>query len=158
MFMKTTRKRNPDLSLLSKRDKYLRRKFAGYTEAEFNAQLELQGGGCGICGAVGVTRSLHVDHDHKVAAAKIYSGKRTIIETGGMAWVAESDYNDYSFLPEYGRTKSEAIRKMRGKLKRFSVRGIVCFACNRGLQKYSDNPERLKSAANYLERYYDSIK
>lgn len=32
------------------------------------------------------------------------------------------------------------------------VRGLLCWACNLGLGKFSDSPERLRAAADYLEK------
>lgn len=46
------------------RDYYLQRTW-GITEDEYGAVLTFQGGGCVGCGRPGVTRSLHVEHDHK---------------------------------------------------------------------------------------------
>lgn len=50
---------------LTPRDLRLRRLY-NVTEAEWDAVLASQGGGCAIptCGRKGVTRSLHTDHDH----------------------------------------------------------------------------------------------
>ncbi len=31
------------------------------------------------------------------------------------------------------------------------IRGLACWTCNRGLQQYSDEPARLRAAADYLE-------
>lgn len=36
----------------------------GVTDAEYQALLTLQGGGCAICHRPPKTRRLHVDHDH----------------------------------------------------------------------------------------------
>jgi hypothetical protein len=46
------------------RDAYLRRTF-GITQADYDALLERQGGGCAICGKPPGKISLHVDHDHE---------------------------------------------------------------------------------------------
>ena len=49
---------------VSARESYLLRTW-GISESEYNAILAEQDGGCGMCGRKGVTRSLHVEHDHK---------------------------------------------------------------------------------------------
>lgn len=42
------------------------------------------------------------------------------------------------------------------KLKgREAVRGLLCWSCNRLLQRGSDDPYRLRDAASYLEDYLD---
>jgi hypothetical protein len=46
------------------RDAHLRRTF-GITQADYEALLTRQGGGCGICGRKPGKISLHVDHDHE---------------------------------------------------------------------------------------------
>ena len=45
-------------------DAHLRRTF-GITQADYQALLARQGGGCGICGRKPGKISLHVDHDHE---------------------------------------------------------------------------------------------
>lgn len=47
-----------------KRRRAPRRHELGITLEEYEHLLELQGGGCGICGAEPKTRRLDVDHDH----------------------------------------------------------------------------------------------
>jgi len=46
------------------RDWHLQRAF-GMTQADYDAILRAQGGGCAICGKPPGTRSLHIDHDHE---------------------------------------------------------------------------------------------
>ena len=41
------------------------RAFVATQRDNYEALLELQGGGCAICGAPPKTRRLHIDHDHK---------------------------------------------------------------------------------------------
>jgi hypothetical protein len=46
------------------REGHLKRTF-GITQADYDALLEAQGGGCAICGKAPGKISLHVDHDHE---------------------------------------------------------------------------------------------
>ena len=49
---------------VEQRDAYLRRTF-GFSHAEYENLLALQGGGCRICGKRPGKIALHVDHDHE---------------------------------------------------------------------------------------------
>ncbi len=53
----------------SQRNAYLLRTYR-ITEAEFEAIVEYQGGGCAGCGRKRRGRSLHVDHDHKTGLVR----------------------------------------------------------------------------------------
>lgn len=53
----------------AQRNTYLLRHY-GLTIQQWNSILELQGGGCAGCGALGKTRSLHTDHDHKTGVVR----------------------------------------------------------------------------------------
>jgi hypothetical protein len=53
-----------------------------------------------------------------------------------------------------GLTKSEAVQKVRQRLKRLSVRGVLCMKCNRGLELYRDDPALLLNAAEYLKQFH----
>ena len=56
---------------MSSRNAYLMRKY-GITEHQYECMLEMQGGGCGICGYVPGEgkRRLAVDHDHKTGEVR----------------------------------------------------------------------------------------
>lgn len=54
---------------LEDRNAYLRRKFK-ITQADYEAILAMQGGGCAICGKAPGKISLHVDHDHETGEVR----------------------------------------------------------------------------------------
>ena len=114
--------------------------------AWYNAQLEEQEGGCGVCGRPEGTRRLHVDHD--------LSWKKVRIETMKTrgAWVAKALYLGNLYL-EGSEKKSTAVRKIKRLLLKDSVRGLLCYSCNAGLQKFADSPKRFRAAADYLEAH-----
>lgn len=114
--------------------------------AWYNAQLEEQEGGCGICERPEGTRRLHVDHDHSWKKIKIETMK-----TGG-SWVAKALYLGNLYL-ESSEKKPTAVRKIKRLLLKNSVRGLLCYSCNAGLQKFSDSPTRFRAAAKYLEAH-----
>ena len=139
-------KKNSTKSLLTPRDKYLRAKFE-ITEAEYNAQLARQGGGCKICGKPPTGKALHVDHDHgwkkvKIETLKIFA-----------EWHAWATYNAITYCG-YGAKKSLAVLPVKRQLLRASVRGLLCYQHNAGLQKFADTPEWLRSAALYLDEFH----
>ena len=86
---------------LEKWDAIIRRQY-GITLKEYYKLIELQGGGCYICGRTQEPdgRKLSIDHDHS-------NGK---------------------------------------------VRGVLCYACNKALGLFYDKSERLRKAAEYLEK------
>jgi hypothetical protein len=115
----------------------------GITLLQYEEMFRDQGGGCKICGRPPATRRLHVDHDHKIRYLKVDSHK-----IGPGAWVASC-----GTIFATGRSKSEVVRKVRNDLKPLSIRGLVCFRCNAGLEKFSDNPKNLAAASEYIARY-----
>ena len=137
----------------SNRDGYLQRKF-GITEEEVDAALAQQGGVCKACSQPPGARSLHIDHYHEIANWKITSQK-----LGVKRWEARPETLIGSRLDFrcYATTKPEARKLAKAKLKRLSVRGILCWHCNAGLKKYQDDPVRIHKIAEYLDEYYEFV-
>jgi len=128
------------------RDKRLRSSH-GISLGEYEHILRLQGGGCWICGRKKKSVSLHVDHDHRARKSKRHTWKR-----GPHRWRSATEYNGRRYVGK-GKTKGKAVKSLLKKLKRASVRGILCFPCNRGIRVFWDCPKSLSRAAKYLARF-----
>ena len=103
-------------------------------------------GGCWICGAVPTNRRLHVDHDHSWKKVKI----DTIKNEG--KWGASAKYKGDVFVCVQDK-KSLAVRGLKRMLLRASIRGLLCYAHNTGLQRFQDDTGWLLSAARYLQKF-----
>ena len=121
------------------------RKTYGLSLDEYN-MMEADGG-CWICGSKPVGRRLHVDHDHGWKKIKIVS--KNYLD----CWQAIAVYNGREFYST-ARTKSEVVRDVKQQLKRNSVRGLLCYPHNAGLQKFQDNRDLMRNAANYLDKFF----
>ena len=110
--------------------------------------LESHDGKCWITGRPPGTRRLHVDHDHGWKRVKVDATK--LPETGN--WIATATYLGKTYT-EYGTKKSLAVKSVKRKLLRASVRGLLTYAVNSGLQKFGDDPRLLRAAAEYIERH-----
>lgn len=145
--------KRPRKVVKSSRDTYLQKRY-GITEKEFLAQLNLQSGSCKICKITPLTgaKNLHVDHDHKIERWKIISKK-----VGGL-WISfpQNGKGKLDFQ-ESSRLKQESRSAVKKRLLRLSVRFLLCWKCNTGLQKWRDNPEHLAAAAEYLNEYQRSL-
>lgn len=126
-----------------------RKKKYGVGLAYYDSQLEKQGGGCGVCGAKPGTRRLHIDHDHSWTKVKVVAEKQP--PSCGGQWFAVAEYQGQAIASENHRTKSAAVKAVKSILKKASVRGLLCYSHNAGLQKFQDNPKHLRAAAKYLE-------
>ena len=141
------------------RDKYLRKNFL-ITEKEYRDALSKNGGVCQVTGnPPGPSVSLAVDHDHKIERWKIVSEK---ISGLWYSWpkgfrpetppVYNQSSNRLIFI-EHDRLKAISRAKVKARLKRLSVRGILSWLANSGLRKWQDNPEYLENAAKYIRNY-----
>jgi hypothetical protein len=128
------------------RDKRLQ-KLYGVTLANYNEELKKQGGVCKICLRPPVTVSLSVDHDHAWKKVKIIPSPAA---PSGIYVVARYNRKNYH---AQGSTSRAAKKHMRQVLLRASVRGLLCASCNRGLQRFRDNPDNLLRAAEYLRKH-----
>lgn len=156
---KTTRKSRSSSAKAPRkvsRDGYLLKKYA-ISELEFLAQLRSQGNVCKICGCPPPQgRNFHVDHDHSVERTKIICTKQNGLWVAGPA--KSGGIFDFTFTE---RTKQEARAKVKRRLLRLSIRGIICYRDNVALQKFSDDALRMQAAAEYIqayERYRDGVK
>jgi hypothetical protein len=70
----------------------------------------------------------------------------------GNVWDVAGTYNGVVYCASSPK-RSLAVRELKRKLLRASVRGLLAYNMNAGLQKFSDNPVLLRAAANYLEEF-----
>ena len=114
------------MTKITPRDARLRNLY-NVTEAEWNAVLDAQGGGCAICGRPGVTRALHTDHDHATGEFRgILCARHNIALREGQTPEAlrrMADYLDdpparvFFGEPRYGKP-GRTSKKRRRKAKR----------------------------------------
>lgn len=126
----------------------------GITQDEYDFMLAEQNGGCKICGSTPKKRRLHVDHCHRIVKTKITATKVSTGKKSDYYWYAIAEVSPlWDLKSQNYRKKSEAVREMRVNLKRISVRGILCFPCNKVIRLFYDNPDRMESAAKYIREY-----
>jgi len=116
------------------------------TLQEYDEMAKRNNGCCWVSGKPAGTRRLHVDHDHSWKKVKIETTK---LKEG---WEAVATYNESEFVG-FNTKKSLAVRKVKRDLLRASVRGLLSYQINSGLQKFGDDPRLLRAAADYLENF-----
>lgn len=119
----------------------------GITLEDYNLMLRDQGYGCWVCGwqpQLG-QKALAVDHDHKVSKVRVLTKKT---DSG---WKASATYKEHEYTAE-STLKRNAVADVKQQLKKASCRGLLCWRHNRAIEMFQDSPERLRRAAEYLER------
>lgn len=120
----------------------------GVTLSERKLLSSQQGHVCKICESGGGIQGLHLDHDHKWKYIKIHTEKDLLSN----CWNSYTTYRGTSWV-SMGNTKSEAIQTLRKLLQKLSIRGLVCWPCNRLLRMAFDQSERLSKAAQYIRDF-----
>lgn len=71
----------------------------------------------------------------------------------GKCWICGTEPKNIALAVDHKHLPNESRVRKKKEIWRIreNVRGLLCFRCNKGLQFYSDRPERLRNAALYLE-------
>lgn len=129
-----------------------------WTNEMYDALLAEQGGVCAACGQPPKDggMKLVVDHYHfKIQAFRNVS----YFPDPERKWEAEAFFPNGIWIREMGKTKEEAVDKVREKALPVSVRGLLCpgrhgkaghGSCNRLIGRI-DNVEWLRKVIHYLE-------
>ncbi len=138
------------------KDKRIQHKF-GITLADRDSRIAEQNNKCKICGGpVDAYGPPNIDHFHFYVKAFRHTDR-------GMAainfkWYAQG-YDELRrvICVKHARTKDAAVAAVKQELMPWSIRGVLCFKCNRGLgsiEKFFDaarHPEHLLPVIDYLQ-------
>lgn len=131
----------------------------GIRLADYDRMLEEQGGTCAICHKPPVNFRLNVDHCHKYDMVEVVMQK---VKKGH--WVATAQDPKGEMATATGKTSPLARKALKRILRARSIRGLLCFTCNKGLAYYrqwveeffTEVPELFENAANYIRRFNQS--
>ena len=136
------------------KDRRLRKKF-GISLEEHNLRRANQRDRCAICaGPLDAYGPAHTDHFH----FKVKAFRATQPCPKDLKWYAQA-YDERGrvvFLQRAG-TKEQAVKAVRTVAMPWSIRGLLCFKCNKGLgsiERFFDaasHPENLLPVIEYLK-------
>lgn len=119
----------------------------GLTLKEYEDMLAEQGGRCAICRRPPKKVRLAVDHNHAIERTQITVSRKK------EKWVALAAVSGVGY-GVISTTRPDAVIGLRKILKRRSVRGILCFVCNRKvlgpLERFKVRPA---AVIDYLKKF-----
>jgi Recombination endonuclease VII len=125
------------------------------SDDEYNRRFAEQKGVCKICGRPPKKNKLSADHDHFFDRVKITVYKDCdFYIVGAQPYVMPLGYDD----------KKEGRREVRKKLRKMSIRGLLCMRCNKGIAMFEDSKaplkpaERFDAAAKYFREFEDGFR
>lgn len=134
--------------IATQRNRYYIRNY-NISLSEFEALNALNDSRCWICNKRFQNRQLSVDHWHGFKYIKILT--RKVADNTWRAWTEE--FNESAV----GRTRGSAKKEMSRILLRKSVRGLLCYTCNKFVIGWITDPKIFDGAAAYL-RNFDFFK
>jgi len=137
-----------------KKDSYYKKHY-GISHQRAENMRDSVGNKCECCERT-MSTSLNVDHFH----FKVYAERTN--DMFRPKWRAEVKPRFKGTTVWYADTRKKAIALAKKEALPLSIRGILCFWCNKGLEYFVSNPffkiSTLDKLKSYLERFEQKIK